>query len=70
MGSLRFYVIGLIGLVFASLTITFGMGISDFTGGFVGIPGALESVYYMPVILLFASLTVIILYLRNRRKNM
>ena len=66
---LKFYFIGVIGLIFASLTITYGMGLGDFTGGLVGVSGGFSSLFYIPIILILISITIVVVYFLTVKKK-
>jgi len=64
------YITGLIGLIFASLIITFGLGIDDLvTGEFVNFTGGLNTLIYIPVVLILLMVGAVVIFRLFKRKR-
>ena len=64
------YITGLIGLIFASLIITFGLGIDGLvTGEFVNFTGGLNTLIYIPVVLILLMVGAVVIFRLFKRKR-
>ena len=70
MRSNTFYFAGVIGLLFASLIITFGLGIDGMiTGEFIRFSGGLNTLILIPVILILMMIASVVIFRLFKRKK-